>query len=321
MSDINVITLNNDSGMEVDILNLGARVSSIKFPVNGKLKEMTATYQAVEDFKTDQFYIGATAGRYANRIAKGQFSLGDETFQLTTNNGENCLHGGVEGFSHRYWQVEAQNKQSVVLVLISPDGDQGFPGEMTTKVKYTLTADNSLDIEFSATSTKDTTVNLCNHCYFNLGEPDINTLSLMIKSEHILPVNENSIPTGELRAITNTDFDFSEAVALSKRLPNISDKMLSVATGFDHCYTINGDISEVVAELSSKQVSMTIKTDQPGLQFYTAAYLSGAFKPFEALCLEAQNYPDAINQPKFPSALLKAGDSYHKMVSYIFSEK
>lgn len=320
MSEIQVIKLTNKNGMAVDILNLGAAVSSIKFPVNGKLTEMTVTYSQVEDFKTDLFYIGATAGRFANRIAKGQFSLNGNNYQLTTNNGGNCLHGGIEGFTHRYWDIAQQTTNQVTLILVSPDGDQGFPGQLTSKVIYTLTDDNRLNIQFLAETDKYTTINLCNHCYFNLGESDINALSLKLKSDHMLPVDETSIPTGELRSVKGTDFDFNETVKLSDRLANLTDEMLAVATGFDHCYTISGDSNDVVAELSSDNVKMSITTDQLGLQFYTAAYLSGVFKPFEGLCLEAQNYPDAINQAHFPSAVLKVGETYNKFVSYQFSE-
>lgn len=321
MSEINVIKLVNNNGMEVNILNLGATVSSIKLPVNGELKEMTATYENVEDFKSDPFYIGATAGRYANRIAKGQFSINGEQYSLTTNNGGNCLHGGDNGFTHRFWQVENQSDTSVSLVLISPDGDQGFPGELTSKVHYELSADNQLKITFSAETTKDTTVNLCNHCYFHLGESNIENLSLKIISNAMLPVDETSIPTGELRDITGTDFDFNQSVKLSERLPNLTDDMLDVTTGFDHCYAIAGDINEVVAELVSDNVKLSITTDQPGLQFYTAAYLAGAFKPSEGLCLEAQNYPNAINQENFPSAVLRVGETYQKQVNYCFSTR
>lgn len=319
MSVINVIKLKNSNNMEVDILNLGATVASIKFPVNGELKEMTVTYDNVDDFKQDTFYIGATAGRFANRIAKGKFSLNGEHYQLPTNNGGNCLHGGVEGFSHRVWQVENQTQNTVTLVLVSPDGDQGFPGELTTTVIYELTNNNTLDIQFKAQTTKDTAINLCNHCYFNLGEKGIDNLSLKMVSSGILPVDETSIPIGEIRDISGTDFDFNQTVKLSERLAKLTDDMLDVKTGFDHCYVISGNPQEVVAELSSEQVKLSITTDQPGLQFYTAAYLTAPFKPFQGLCLEAQNYPDAINQPQFPSAELKAGDTYQKQVSYQFS--
>lgn len=319
MDEINVIKLKNNNDMEVDILNLGATVASIKFPVNGELKEMTVTYDNVDDFKQDTFYIGATAGRFANRIAKGQFSINGEHYQLPTNNGGNCLHGGLEGFSHKIWQVQQQTANSVVLVLVSPDGDQGFPGELTTTVTYQLTENNSLDIMFTAHTTKDTAINLCNHCYFNLGEKNITHLSLKMVSSGILPVDETSIPVGDIRDITGTDFDFNQTVNLFERLANLNDDMLDTKTGFDHCYVIAGEPQEVVAELSSEQVKLAIKTDQPGLQFYTAAYLTAPFKPFEGLCLEAQNYPDAINQAQFPSALLKVGDTYQKQVSYQFS--
>ena len=320
MDQIMVIELTNKNGMKVDILNLGAAVSSIKFPVNGELTEMTLTYQQLDDFKTDLFYIGATAGRFANRIAKGQFNLNGNKYQLSTNDDGNCLHGGVEGFNHRYWEIQQQNINKVILKLISPDGDQGFPGQLTTHVTYTLTDNDSLNIQYIAETDKDTVINLCNHCYFNLGESDINALSLKLKSDHMLPVDETSIPTGELRSVKGTDFDFNETVKLSDRLANLTDEMLAVATGFDHCYTISGDSNDVVAELSSDNVKMSITTDQLGLQFYTAAYLSGVFKPFEGLCLEAQNYPDAINQAHFPSAVLKVGETYNKFVSYQFSE-
>lgn len=321
MSELNIFTLKNSAGMEVDILNLGATVSAIRFPVADQLQEMTVTYQHAQDFLTDQFYIGATAGRYANRIANGQFMLNDQNYQLTLNNGGNCLHGGVEGFTHRFWEVTQQSGTSITLSLISPDGDQGFPGEVNTVVHYELTENNALTIAFSATSTKDTVINLCNHCYFNLGESDINSLSLKIVSNGILPLNENSIPTGDIRDIRGTDFDFNETTAINTRFASLTDSMLSPETGFDHCYVIDEQSENPVAQLSSDKVSMAVFTDQPGLQFYTAAYLSAPFKPFEGLCLEAQNYPDAPNKIHFPSSVLKAGEHYQKKVSYVFSEK
>lgn len=321
MFDLSVITLRNNQGMEVDILNFGARVSSIRFPVQGVLTEMTMTYDEVEKFTTDAFYIGATCGRFANRIAGGKFSLNGEDYQLNQNSDGNCLHGGESNFANRYWQVEYQNKQSVVLTLTSLDGDQGFPGNLNVKVKYTLTADNALDFEYSARSDQDTTVNLCNHCYFTLGEPDIHSLSLIINSDYVLPVDEKLIPTGELKAVADGDFDFNQAVLLKERLVNLSDESLVATKSFDHCYVIKPDIENIAAVLSSNEVSLTIRTDQPGIQFCTASFLSGDFKPFQGVCLEAQNYPDAINNPDFPSALLKAGEHYHKLVSYQFTAK
>lgn len=303
--------------MEVDILNLGATVSSIRFPVNNTLKEMTLTYDNVDDFLNDPFYLGATCGRFANRIAKGKFLLDANSYQLTQNNDGNCLHGGTEGFTHRFWRASEQSTNSILFTLISPDGDQGFPGEVTATVRYTLTSDNALAIDYGATTDQSTIINLCNHCYFNLGETDIHSLNLTINSEDIVVV-ENCIPTGAARNIKNSAFDFLDTVALKERMANYQDDMLD-EMGYDHCYMIDGNMHQAAAELSSNDVKLSVYTNQPGLQLYTAAYLSEPFKPFQALCLEAQNYPDAINHFHFPSPILKPDETYSKQVVYQFT--
>lgn len=319
MDKINIIKLVNKQGMEVSILNLGAIIHSIKFPIHGNATEMTMNYDDVEQYKTDPFHIGATAGRFANRIANGKFSIEETEYQLSVNNNGNCLHGGFEGFAHKLWSIEQQTNNSVSLTLISPDGDQGFPGELTANVIYTLTNDNTLTIDFFATTDKSTVINLCNHCYFNLGENNIYPLSLKLKCNHVLPVNDNMIPTGEIKNIINTDFDFNQTTYIEERLGHLTDKTLSAESGYDHCYVIDHDRQGPVAELSSDKVKMSITTNQPGIQLCTASFLGGDFKPFQALCLETQNYPDAINHTQFPSAVLKPEERYHHQVSFNFS--
>jgi aldose 1-epimerase len=318
MSEISVYKLMNKSGMEVDVLNLGARVSAIRLPVAGQLQEMTMTYEDVNKFTNDPFYIGATVGRVCNRIAKGQFTLNDKIYTLPVNNGENCLHGGDVGFSFFIWQVEQQTNNSITLSLISPDGDQGFPGELATTICYTLTDDNTLNMQFKASSDQDTVVNLCNHCYLNLGEENIDSLNLVIKSNHVLLLDQYNIPKGDLTPVKNTDFDFNQVANMKERISSLTHPDLSQDEGIDHCYVLDTD-DDIVAELSSSKVKLSIRTDQPALQLYTAAYLSEPFTAFQSLCLEAQNFIDAINQPNFPSAVLKQGDTYEQFVSYQFT--
>lgn len=313
--------------MQVTLLEYGARVSSILFPVNGKLTEMTLGYRDNSQYLQDDYYLGASVGRVCNRIAYGQFSLNGTNYQLNRNSSLHCLHGGALGFSQQYWQVESESisEQSIIFSLLSKEGEQGFPGELMVKVKYTLTDDNSLVIDFSAQPSTATLVNLCNHCYFHLGNSSINDLELSINAKEFLPIDNSGIPLGKAEFIANSDFDFTKEKLVFDTLSKSNEPQILTNKGFDHCYVLSPVKSNNLkanAVLSSRRsgVQLNVFTDQLGLQLYTGQYLSGDFEPYQALCLEAQHFPDAINNPYLNSPIVEAGNLYSKQVRYQFTQ-
>jgi len=317
------ITLINDYGMSVEIINLGARIKSIKFPVNGKPKEMTVSYPTAEEYLNDAFYLGATCGRVCNRISNGQFELDGQQYQLTKNDTNNCLHGGVDNFSFRFWTVDTGSvtNSSVTLLLTSEEGDQGFPATLTLSVTYQLTHGNKLLIQYSANSDNSTPVNLTNHCYFSLGNRSCEDLLLKIKSSFFLELNDANLPTGTILNVKGSDFDFNTLDNLGERQQQMQESVLINMKGYDHCFVLdNSLLMETKAGLISLEnnVCMTVYTDQPAMQLYTGAYLSGEFKPYQGVCLEAQNYPDAVNFKHFPNSILKANETYQKTIIYGF---
>ncbi|GLX86090.1 aldose 1-epimerase [Thalassotalea loyana] len=322
---MNYHILSNHHGMQVKILDFGARVSSILFPIKGRLTEMTLAYTKQESYLQDPFYLGATVGRVCNRIAKARFSLNHKEYQLSKNSGENCLHGGAQGFSSRYWHFnpDSLSDNFAELSLLSEDGDQGFPGRVLATVVYRLTANNSLEIEFKARTDQDTVVNMCNHCYFHLGEPSIKSLSLQLNALHYLPINREGIPTGEVRVVKNSPFSFKQLSVLGEKLTSVADSQLQQNNGYDHCFVLeNTKNKQAVATLvgNANRVKMQVFTDQPGLQLYSGQYLADEFSAYQGMCLEAQNFPNAINTKGFPTAILTADEHYHRHVCYQFSE-
>mgnify|MGYP000001358440 CR=1 FL=1 len=321
MSKLQTIKLKNSHGMEVDLLNLGARIGSIKYPVAGKLVEMLLTYQGYNKYQLDPFYLGATVGRVSNRISKSSFTLKGTNYSLMANDGKNCLHGGPYGMSHRLWSasLNPQSHNSVIFSLLSPDKDQGFPGELSVTVEYSLNDCNELLIVFNATSSSDTVVALCNHAYFTLGEKNVEQLELKLDTLGFLPIDEQMIPTGEVSI--DSLFDFSKFQKLGEMLSRIRSSGSQYKKGYDHCYILNKpSLKTTSATLISKlnQVKLSISTSQPGLQLYTGGHLFNEFSPYQAVCLEAQALPNAVNQQNFPSIFLRAGDLYQEKVVYKF---
>ena len=319
MDRLETVLLTNENMMSVEILNFGARIKSIKFPVNDKPTEMILGYASAQEYVNDEFYLGATCGRVCNRIAGGRFELDGRQYQLTLNDGENCLHGGDNNFSLRYWQIDRQTltNNSVTLLLVSVDGDQGFPGTLNLSVTYQLSADNKLSIQYSANTDEATPINLTNHSYFNLGEKDCQSLYLQMMSSAFLESNAANIPTGKFISVTETDFNFREPVLIGKRQRNTQDKSLKIHKGYDHCFVLdNSPFEEPKAILTSlkNKVSLFVYTDQPAIQFYTGFYLSGEFKSYQGLCLEAQNYTDADNHKHFPTNILKPNQQYRRKI-------
>jgi aldose 1-epimerase len=320
---IESILLVNQNGMSVEVINLGARVKSIRFPVNGTPKEMTVSYSTAEEYLNDNYYLGATCGRVCNRIANGEFELDGQNYQLTKNEANNCLHGGIDNFSFRLWTIDTTSVtgSSVTLLLTSQEGDQGFPGSLIISVTYQLTHDNKLLIQYFANTDKPTPINLTNHCYFSLGSNSCEDLFLKIQASSFLELNDTNLPTGNLLNVKGNEFDFNSHVNLGERQQQTQESILIKMKGYDHCFVLDNTLlMEPKAELISldNNVCMTVYTDQPAIQLYTGAYLSGGFKPYQGVCLEAQNYPDAVNFKHFPNSILKANETYQKTIVYGF---
>jgi aldose 1-epimerase len=327
MQEISQFTLKNKQGMQVTLLDFGARVSSILLPVNDKLTEMILGYDNSADYLQDEFYLGASVGRVCNRIANAEFCLNEQIYKLSQNNNSHCLHGGKQGFDSRFWRVNDSNIgiNQIEFSLLSEDGDQGFPGELCASVRYELSDENQLLIHFEAITDKDTIVNICNHCYFNLGEHTIDSLSLQMNSNSYLPTGDGDIPTGEIRAVVNSDFCFTQSSAIGARINQATSKQVIKANnGFDHCYLLthnNDPLTKPKAILTGQTtgVRLDVFTDQIGMQLYTGQYLSGQFRPYQGVCLEAQSLPNAINEGKFGSVTLSKAQRSSKTVIYQFS--
>lgn len=322
-TEILVVTLANENGMTVEIINFGARIKSIKFPVNAKPIEMILGYASGQDYLTDEFYLGATCGRVCNRISKGKFELDGHQVQLTRNDGENCLHGGIDNFSLRFWQInkETLTDSSVTLSLISPHGDQGFPGTLKLSITYQLSEDNKLSIQYSGNTDLPTPVNLTNHAYFNLGEKDCQSLSLQMMSSAFLESDADNLPTGNIVSVDQTDFNFRSPVSIGHRQKNTEDESIRSKSGYDHCFILdNTPLEQPKAVLTSLKhnICLSVYTDQPAIQLYTGFFLSGKFKPYQGLCLEAQNYTDADSYSHFPSNILQPKQQYQRKIIYQF---
>ncbi len=315
---LQVIQLSDGENLAAEILPFGAIIKSIKF----KKQEMTLSVDDPQYYLENPFYLGATVGRYANRIAKGRFNLSGTQYQLEANNGPNSLHGGVKGFNKVLWQVTKQTESEVELYYCSPDGEQGFPGEL--QVWQTISAKNGeLTLHFKAITNKETLVNFTNHCYFNLdGSESINEHLVQINTDRYLPIDTTSIPLNEAALVCGTCFDFSKPAQVGEALSAVHPQ-LEAGNGFDHCYIFNDDSSlKTMATLTSPHtnVSLTLKSTQPGMQLYTANFVGSPFKARQALCFEAQNWPDAPNRENFPKANLLPAEKYEQVIIYAFSE-
>lgn len=327
-SAVELFTLTNENGMEVSITNYGGIVTSIKVPdKDGNIENVVLGFDDFEKYKEGHPFFGAIAGRYANRIAKGRFTLNGEEYELATNDGENHLHGGNEGFDKKLWDSDVnQGENSITLSYLSPDGEEGYPGNLDVDVTYALTDDNELQIDYHATTDKPTVLNLTNHSYFNLsGDPTQGILDhkLMIDADRYTPVDEGLIPTGELKSVEGTPFDFTEPETVGSRIDQIPP-------GYDHNFVLNNPDSGVrkivTVEHEESGRVMEVYTDQPGVQFYTGNFLDGSLinrdgQPIEqyaALCLETQTFPDSPNRPSFPSPVLNPGETYETTTIYQF---
>jgi len=323
MNRLETVSLTNESGMLVEIINLGARIKSIKFPVNNIPTQMTLGYKTAEEYIDDDSYLGATCGRVCNRIAGGKFELEGRHYQLIQNDGDNCLHGGSDNFSLRFWQIDKEtvSDSSVTLSLVSPNGDQGFPGTLTISVSYALSEDNKLSIQYSANTDLTTLINLTNHTYFNLGEKGCESLYLQLFSSTYLESDSSNIPTGNIIDVEGSDYNFKHPAQIGHQQNNTNDKSLKEKQGYDHCFILDDtpfDKPKAILTSVQNQISMSIYTDQPTIQLYTGFYLTGEFTSYQGLCLEAQNYTDAQNHQHFPSNVLKPKQTYQRKIVFGF---
>jgi aldose 1-epimerase len=331
---VQLFTLKNSKGVEAAITNYGGIVVSLKTPDKaGNFADIVLGFDSPEGYKQENPYFGAIIGRYGNRIAKGRFTLNGAEYKLATNNGENALHGGLKGFDKVLWDVVSSSDKSLELKYVSADGEEGYPGTLTAIVRYTLTDDNELRIDYTATTDKDTVVNLTNHSYFNLageGSGDVLGHNVQIHASRFTPVDAGLIPTGELKPVAGTPFDFRQPHAIGERI-NASDEQITRGKGYDHNFVLDGEMGNLrpaarVTEPKSGRV-MEVSTTEPGVQFYTGNFLDGTVKgkggkayPFRSgFCLETQHFPDSPNQPSFPTTTLKPGQTHNSTTVYKFS--
>ncbi|KAM6916565.1 galactose mutarotase [Xenentodon cancila] len=317
------------SQVKVEVLTLGAIIRSVYCRgKDGQMKDIVLGYDDLEGYLSDKRYLGAVVGRVANRIARGRFVVEGKEYKLDINNGPNALHGGLQGFNKAIW-VATEVEGGVKLSLTSPDGDQGYPGEVQVSVSYTLQGE-TLTAEYEARSTKTTPINITNHSYFNLagqGAADIYDHHVSVSAQSFLPVNDTSIPTGEIRAVEATAFDLREQALIGTRLKEVP------GLGFDHNFCLSSP-QDSWTERHAARVCHTasgrvleVSTSQPGLQFYTANALDGSitgkdgsrYGKHSAFCLETQNWPDAVNQVSFPDCLLHPGEVYHHITRFTFT--
>jgi len=332
---VGLFTLKNKSGAEMSVTNYGAKIVSLHVPdKTGKLVDVVTGKSCIDDYLNDQEpFFGAICGRTANRIANGRFTLDGVKYQLETNNGSNNLHGGLKGFFAVVWDAKQIDKQTLELGYLSKDGEEGFPGNLQVSVTYKWTDENSLEIKYKAITDKTTILNLTNHSYFNLsgeGDPSILDHELQINADTFLPVNEVSIPLGKPENVENTPFDFRSLHTIGERIED-ENTQLHYGKGYDHNFIINradNELTFAAKAISPKTgIVMNTYTTEPGLQLYTGNCMDGGFigknghrYPFRsAFCLETQHYPDSINQPDYPSIVLRPGEVFASRTVYRFS--
>lgn len=333
----NLYTLKNKNGMTAQITNYGARVVSLWVPDRkGDFQDVVWGFETIAEYlASSDIYCGPIVGRFGNRIDKGRFELNGTQYQVTINNNENHLHGGTNGFYAKVWDANSlkiEGNEALELTYFSKDGEEGYPGNLTIKVTYILTEDNSLKLIYSATTDKTTIINPTSHCYFNLSGTSKNTILehvLFINAQKFTPTNEGLIPTGELRNLKDTPLDFNTPTAIGKRIDSKYEQLL-FGKGYDHNFIINKPMGsyEKIATIYSPAsgVLMAVNSDQPGLQFYSGNFMKGNLKGKRGddhnyrtgFALETQNFPDAPNHPNFPSAVLEANHTYEQTTSYTF---
>ncbi len=330
---MDLFTLENTNGMTARVTTYGATLTELLVPDKyGKVANVVLGFENLRDYDKNMPYFGATIGRYANRIAGAEFALDGKTYTLAKNDGKfnNTLHGGWQGFDKRIWsgkQVKTSERDSVTFSYVSPNMEEGFPGTLMVSVTYALTNNNELQMEFNAVTDQATPVNLTNHAYFNLsgrGAGNILDHELCIKADCFLPTNEEMIPTGELKNVEGTSFDFREPTSIGARIAMIPNR------GYDHNYILHSHESKeprLVASVRDPKSGrrLQVLTTEPGLQFYSGNWLDEPipgigiiYDRHDAFCLEAQHYPDSLHHPHFPNVVLAPGEQYHQITIYKF---
>jgi aldose 1-epimerase len=334
---VEIYTLRNSHGAQARIMTYGGIVQSLSMPDrHGHFADVVLGYDTLDGYLTNSPYFGALIGRYGNRIANGKFTLEGKTYTLATNNPPNCLHGGLVGFDKVVWTarpMETSHGPALILTYVSKGGEENFPGNLAVTAVYTLTDDNELKLEYTATTDAPTVVNLTHHSYFNLagqGKGNILNHVVYINADTITPVDSTLIPTGKFEDVTGTPFDFRKPTPIGARI-NAPDPVLQYGPGYDHNWVINKPLGQLglmaqVEEPASGRV-MQVWSDQPGLQFYAGNFLDGTivgkggavYQRRSAFCMEPQHYPDSPNHPNFPTTELKPGETYHNTIIYKFS--
>lgn len=334
-TEIYLFTLKNDQGMVAKITNYGGILTELFVPdKDGNFEDVVLGFDNLEDYLGDHPHFGGTIGRFGNRIAKGKFSIDGEEYTLALNNGENHLHGGIEGFDRKIWNaesVETENGPALKLTYLSKDMEEGYPGNLNVTVTYTLSNDNALEIDYEAITDKACPINLTHHSYFNLTafKQDVYGHEVMIDADRYVIVSESLIPTGDLPVVEGTLMDFTTPMKIGARIDDIP----GVPGGYDHCYVVNKEAGELkliakVTEPESGRV-MEVYSTEPGVQLYTGNFLDGSnigkndivYNKHYGLCLETQHFPDSPNQPDFPSTILKPGEKYTQLTIYKFVTK
>lgn len=331
--------LTNKNGMEVCVTNFGARIVSVMVPdVKGQLQDVVLGFDSIGQYIRIPSDFGAAIGRYANRINKGQISVGGETIQLPVNNYGHCLHGGPKGWQYKVFKATPIGTSGLKLTLVSPDGDMNFPGNVTVSVTYRLTDDNAIDIQYEGTTDKETILNMTNHSYFNLNgdaSTPITDDTLFINADAFTPVDSTFMTTGEITSVAETPFDFTTPTPIGARIDMEDNEQLANGHGYDHNWVLreSNDITTVAAKVISPVTGIVLEvlTDQPGIQIYTGNFLDGTvtgkkgvvYNRRAAICLETQVYPDSPNKslvnPSWPSPYLKPGETYTHHTIFRFS--
>ena len=329
--EVHLFTLKNSHGTEIKITNYGGIITSLKVKdKSDKFIDIALGFNTLDDYLNEHPYFGAVIGRYGNRIAGAEFELNGKIYKLFANNGKNHLHGGKKGFDKVIWDYETSNN-TLKLSYLSPDGEEGYPGNLKISVIYTLTENNELKIAYEAVSDADTVLNLTNHSYFNLDGEGSGTIldhKLSLNADYFMPTDSKSIPTGELRPVTETPFDFTGSTGIGKRIEDKNEQLI-FAGGYDHNFVINKSANSLKlagkVESEKSGIKMDVYTTEPGVQFYTGNYLdgslkgkSGAYEHRSGFCLETQHYPDSPHFPDFPTTVLKKGDVFRSETIYRF---
>lgn len=337
---VEAITLTNARGTAARVITLGATLQGLEVADSkGEKADIVLGYSSLEGYLAAPNYFGVTVGRFANRIAGGRFALDGKTYALARNNGQNALHGGEKGFDKVLWKVAETTESpasSVTLSYVSPDGEEGYPGALKVTATYTLTETDELRIDYRATTDKPTIVNLTNHAFFNLAGAEANesvlSHTLVIAADSYTPVSKELIPTGEIREVAGTPFDFREPEEIGARIRDGGDEQLIYGQGYDHNYVLRGGAArepKLAARLEDPGSGRVLEllTNQPGLQFYSGNFLDGAlagkggriYRQSDGVCLEPQLFPDTPNQPAFGSARLNPRDTYHNIIVFRLS--